>query len=195
MEESLRVLLRELEDFGTANDSVHRDRPKRMLNITPDTGEFLLTLVLATSARQVLEIGTSNGYSTIWLASAVARTHGRVTTVDKSDYKISLAQDNFRRSGLESVITLVKEDAQRVLGQQPEGSCDLIFLDSERSEYLRWWPPLKRALRAGGSLVVDNATSHLDELASFMALVKSDPNFVTSLLPVGNGEFFAVRTE
>jgi predicted O-methyltransferase YrrM len=164
-----------------------------MLNITRDTGEFLSVLVQATLARRVLEIGTSNGYSTLWLASATRATGGAVTTVEISDYKIGLAQQNFSRSGLAASITLVQDDAGRVLERAVDASFDLVFLDSERPEYPGWWPHLKRVLRPGGLLVVDNATSHPEQMAPFVALVNADADFTTSLVPVGNGEFLAVK--
>ena len=94
MTESLQVLLSELERFGEANDGATAERPRRMLNITRDTGEFLSVLVQATSARRVLEIGTSNGYSTLWLARAARATGGAVTTVEVADYKVVLEPDD-----------------------------------------------------------------------------------------------------
>jgi predicted O-methyltransferase YrrM len=191
----LDELLSELERFGTANDGANAERPRRMLNITRDTGEFLAVLVRATVARRVLEIGTSNGYSTLWLASAAGAIGGSVTTVEFSEYKIGLAISNFARSGLASQITLLHEDAGRVLQRSADGAFDLVFLDSERPEYPGWWPHLKRVLRPGGLLVVDNATSHAAEMAPFVALVAADVSFVTSLVPVGNGEFLAVKAE
>ena len=191
----LDELLSELERFGTANDGANAERPRRMLNITRDTGEFLAVLVRATVARRVLEIGTSNGYSTLWLASAVRAIGGAVTTVELSEYKIGLAIANFARSGLASQITLLHEDAGRVLQRSADGAFDLVFLDSERPAYPGWWPHLKRVLRPGGLLVVDNATSHAAEMAPFVALVAADVSFVTSLVPVGNGEFLAVKAE
>ena len=193
MAESLQVLLSELERFGEVNDNATAERPRRMLNITRDTGEFLSVLVQATSARRVLEIGTSNGYSTLWLASAARTTGGAVTTVELSDYKVGLARHNFSRSGLASSITLVQDDAGRVLERTVDASFDLVFLDSERSEYPGWWPHLKRVLRPGGLLVVDNATSHPEQMAPFVALIKADADFTTSLVPIGNGEFLAVK--
>jgi predicted O-methyltransferase YrrM len=69
----------------------------------------------------------------------------------------------------------------------------MIFVDSERTEYPNWWPDIRRVLRPGGLLVADNATSHPQEMAPFIALVQADPAFFTCLVPVGNGEFLATR--
>jgi predicted O-methyltransferase YrrM len=193
MEQSLEKLLAELEQFGHDNDATISDRPRRMLNITRDTGEFLAVLVLATAARRVLEIGTSNGYSTLWLANATRQIGGRVTTLELSSYKVELAAKNFARSGLASFIEQRQDDAGEVLARQFDASFDLIFLDSERPEYPGWWPDLRRVLKPGGLLVVDNATSHAAEMAPFVALVQADWQFASCLVPVGNGEFMATR--
>jgi predicted O-methyltransferase YrrM len=190
----LEILRTELERFGQANDAATNERPRRMLNITRDTGEFLAVLVRATAAQRVLEIGTSNGYSTLWLADAARGIGGSVTTVEFAEYKIGLASANFARSGLSPFITLVHDDAGRLLQRSDQSAYDLIFLDSERPEYPGWWPHLRRVLRAGGLLVVDNATSHVEQMAPFVAVVTADPEFVTCLVPVGNGEFLAVKT-
>ena len=115
MDDSLEILKAELERFGEANDAATSERARRMLNITRDTGEFLAVLVRATAARRVLEIGTSNGYSTLWLAEAASAIGGSVTTVEFSEYKIGLASVNFARSGLSPFITLVHDDAARFL--------------------------------------------------------------------------------
>src|SRR3990172_3948448 len=189
MTEPLAALLAELEQFGQRNDAMTSDRPRRMLNITRDTGEFLAILVKATDARRILEIGTSNGYSTLWLASAARATGGSVTTVEWSELKLGMASANFARSGLAACISLVHDDAGQVLKRSPDAAFDLIFLDSARPQDPGWWPELKRVLRYGGLLVVDNATSHAEQMAPFIALVEADPQFTTSLVPVGNGEF------
>lgn len=193
MAESFQELLLELERFGLSNDGATADRPRRMLNITRDTGEFLSVLVRAMDAQRVLEIGTSNGYSTLWLALAAKAVNGHITTVERSDFKLALAAKNFERSGLASFITQVHGEAGALLRGKPESSFDLVFLDSERAEYLGWWPDIKRVLRNGGLLVVDNATSHAAEMAPFAAMVSADPDFSTCTVPVGNGEFLATR--
>ncbi len=195
MRAGLLSLLEELERFGRENDAGTGERPRRMLNITRDTGEFLALLVHATGARQVLEIGTSNGYSTLWLAEAVRGTGGGVTTVEQSESKIGLAKTNFARSGLAASIRQVHGDAGALLAGTPDASVDLLFLDAERADYLAWWPALRRVLRPRGVLVVDNALSHAAELADFCAAVRSDEGWAHSLVPVGNGEFLAVKLD
>jgi predicted O-methyltransferase YrrM len=190
--DQLQSLMAELEAFGKANDET-AERSRRMLNITHDTGEFLAVLVRATGARRVLEVGTSNGYSTLWLADAARANGGEVTTIERSEDKVGLATQNFARSGLAAFIKLTQDDAGQALGRTADGAFDFVFLDSERSEYVGWWPDLKRVLRPGGLLVADNATSHVEEMAPFVAVVFADSSFTASLVPVGNGEFLAYK--
>src|SRR6516164_10727379 len=108
--DALPILMVELEQFGKANDASTTERRRRMLNITRDTGEFLVVLVKATLARRVLEIGTSNGYSTLWLASAARAIGGSVTTVEFAEHKIGLAVANFTRAGLTRHISIIHDD-------------------------------------------------------------------------------------
>ena len=191
---SLNELLTELEVFGIENDKTQSDRSRRMLNITRNTGELLSVLITATGSRHILEIGTSNGYSTLWLARAVQSIGGTVTTIERSDFKIALAKSNFERSGLQHVITQVHDEAGNVLPRLPDAETDFIFLDSYRTDYPLWWPRIKRVLRPGGLLVVDNAMTHRDDLLPFVNLVEADPEFNTCLVPIGHGEYFAVKT-
>jgi predicted O-methyltransferase YrrM len=189
----LKTLLDELAAFGDAHDGDPANAATRMLNITPDTGEFLAVLVKATGARRILEIGTSNGYSTLWLADAAAPVGGAVTTIELAHDKIEMARANFARAGLDTRITLLEGDAGAMLDSLFDASFDLVFLDSKRSAYLDWWPDVRRVLRPGGVLVVDNATSHAEEMAAFTAAVRADAAFTTTLVPVGKGEFLAVK--
>ena len=197
MKEAMTMQLSELKNelarFGAENDAHETERARRMLNITPDTGEFLSVLVRFGNARRVLEIGTSNGYSTLGIAEAAAAIDGHVTTLEYAADKVATARDTFARSGLADRITLVHGDAGQWLAQAADASIDLLFLDSDREQYAGWWPQLRRVLRRGGLLVVDNATSHAAQMEPLRALLDADQDFGTSLVPVGNGELLAVR--
>jgi predicted O-methyltransferase YrrM len=193
LDSKLQTLLADLAAFGDAHDSDAANSATRMLNITPDTGEFLAVLVKAMGARRILEIGTSNGYSTLWLADAAASIDGAVTTVEMSPQKIAMARENFDRAGLAARITQREGDAGGILQGLADSAFDLVFLDSKRSAYLDWWPDLQRILRPGGLLVVDNATSHAHEMAAFTEAVRAGAGFTTSLVPIGKGEFLAVK--
>ncbi len=187
------ALLRELESFGEDNDARAAGRWDRMLNITPDTGEFLALLVEALRARRVLEVGTSNGYSTLWLADAVESLGGRLTTVDFLAAKADLASRNVERAGLTASVEQRVADAGEFLASQASGRFDLVFLDADRSYYLAWWPLVQAVLAPGGLLVTDNAVSHAAEMEPFMQSVRATPGYRTSLVPVGNGEFLALK--
>jgi predicted O-methyltransferase YrrM len=190
---SLKALLKELETHGVSHDAAPANRARRLLNITHDTGEFLAVLVRAMGARRVLEIGTSNGYSTLWLADAAQGINGSVTTVELSAEKVALARENFARASLQDRIVQVEGQAADFLASSADESFDLAFLDSERSAYLGWLPQIERILRPGGLVVVDNATSHAQELAPFMQALRCASGWSTSLVPVGKGEFLATK--
>lgn len=158
-----------------------------MLNVTPETGQFLAILARATEATQVLEVGTSNGYSTIWLAWAADDTGGHVTTIERSPDKAAMARTNLRRAGLVDRVTVREGVALDVLSEL-EGPYDLIFLDADRPNYLAYLGRLIPLLRPGGLLVADNVVSHAREVREFLHTLKSDPGLDTVILPVGNGE-------
>jgi predicted O-methyltransferase YrrM len=193
MDAHLQRLLTELAEFGERNDARAAARSGKMLNITPETGAFLALMVGATDARRVLEVGTSNGYSTLWLADAVRRQGGRVVTLELQPHKAEMARTNFDRAELSPWIDLWQGNAGEYLQAQPDGAFDLIFLDSERTAYCAWWPDLQRVLAPGGLLIVDNATSHAHELTDFLAMVEAAPGYQTSLLPLGKGELLILK--
>ena len=193
MSDAIRDLLRELEEFGERNDREHGDRSRRMLNLTREAGEFLSVAVRASRASKVLEIGTSNGYSTLWIALGLGLDGGSIVTVERSDYKVGLAAKNRERAGIEGMVSQYHGEAGTFLEECADHSFDLVFLDSDRTEYVAWWPNLRRVLRPGGALIADNALSHPDEFAPFQRVVESDPEFISCVVPVGKGEFFASR--
>lgn len=192
MKPDLLELLRELEAFGTANDAASSDRRQKMLNITHDTGVFLSMLIQSSRSRRVLEIGTSNGYSTLWLADAVGES-GAVTTIEMATHKIELAERNFERAGLAARIRQVADEAGTFMATCRDAEYDFIFLDSDREQYVDWWSDLRRILRPGSLIVVDNAVSHAHQMEQFAALVASTSGYMSSLCPIGNGELVILK--
>lgn len=127
-------------------------------------------LVRATRARRVLEIGTSNGYSTLWLADAVQSTGGHLESLEIDPARTQLAGDLIARAGLQNVVTLRSTSAAEALRHYEDGTWELVFLGAERSEYVGYWEDLLRVIAPGGTLAVDNALSHAHELTEFNAL-------------------------
>ena len=193
MDDTLLTVLDELHRYGTAHDAGLADRLERLRNVEPDTAQVLSVLVQALAARRLLELGTSNGYSTLWLADAVRSVGGRLVTVDLDAARSALAALNLDRVGLRELVELRVEDAAVTLRESPDGGWDLIFLDAERPAYAGYWPDLVRVLRPGGLLAVDNVLSHAAQVADFRALVRADARVSEAVVPTGAGLLLVVR--
>ena len=187
MDPKLSALLDELFRFGDDNDARETERPRRMLNITPDTGRLLSILIRSSRATRILEVGTSNAYSTIWLADAARATGGQVVTLEADAGKLVLARENLRRADCEARVEIVPGRAAETLAGL-SGPFDFVFLDADRASYLTYFELVLPKLAAGGLIVADNVTSHPDELAAYLARVKSHPSLFSVTVPVGKGE-------
>jgi predicted O-methyltransferase YrrM/uncharacterized glyoxalase superfamily protein PhnB len=193
MDDKLRVVLDDLHRYGVEYDAGKVDRLERLRNVEPDSARVLAALVRAAGARRVLEIGTSNGYSTLWLADAIRDVGGRLVSVDTDPARSALAAQNLDRADLREWVELRVGDAGASLRDAREQSWDMIFLDAERPAYVDYWQDLVRALRPGGVLVVDNALSHADEIEDFRSLVVSDERVSEATVPTGAGLLLVVR--
>jgi predicted O-methyltransferase YrrM len=180
-----RALAGELYAAGRDHDARHADRLARWRNVEPETAEMLGVLIRATQARSVLEIGTSNGYSTIWLGDAVEATGGTLLTLE-------IEASRTARAGLADVVELRTEDAGAALRAFPDGAFDVVFLDAERDAYVGYWRDLVRTLKPAGLLAVDNVISHDSELVDFRAVVTHDERVTEALVPIGAGVLLVV---
>jgi predicted O-methyltransferase YrrM len=181
--------------FGAAerHDATKVDRLERWRVLEPDAGRLLWFLTQAVQARAIVEIGTSRGVSTLWLADAARGTGGLVLSLDTD----AAAQDEARRSvaeaGLAEYVEFRVADGGAALAELADGAVDLLFLDAERTEYPAWWPHPARVLRPGGVLVADNALSHPAEMAPLRDLIEAEPGLVSTTIGVGKGELVALR--
>jgi predicted O-methyltransferase YrrM len=186
--EQRRALAAGLYAAGREHDARHADRLARWRNVEPETAELLGVLVRAKVCPRVLEIGTSNGYSTIWLADAAEATGGHVTSVDIEPQRTALARENLAKAGLDDThVTLRTEDAGNALATAQDDAFDLIFLDAERPAYVRYWADLVRTLAPAGLLAVDNVISHAAEVEDFRRVVDEDERVTAALVPIGAG--------
>jgi predicted O-methyltransferase YrrM len=182
-----RAFAAQLYAAGREHDARQTDRLARRRNVEPETAALLGVLVRAKPTPRVLEIGTSNGYSTIWLADAAEATGGHVVTLEIEPERTALARENLATAGLEKHVDLRTEDAAHALRGFGDDAFDLVFLDAERPAYVSYWPNLVRVLAPNGLLVVDNAISHAAELEDFKRVVEHDERVSAALVPVGAG--------
>ena len=172
-----------------AHDQAHSDRLKRYRNIEPESAELLNVLIRAQQSKRILEIGTSTGYSTLWLAYAAQATLAKITTLEIDAERSELAHQNAVDFSLDRFVEFLVSDAQDYLRKTTE-KFDFILLDAERDAYCDYWNYLPQILKEkGGLLVVDNVVSHESEVKDFLNLIRDNPKFSTTTLPIGAGLF------
>ncbi len=193
MDATTQKIIDDLVAAAEQHDAAQADRLDRWRVLEPAAGRLLWFLAQAVQARTILEIGTSRGVSTLWLADAARSTGGHVLTLDVDRVAQNAARDSLRAAGLVDHVTFRQGDGGAALADMADGSVDLLFLDAERVEYPSWWPHPVRVLRPGGVLVADNATSHPEEIAPLRALIQAEPGMLTTTVGVGKGELLALR--
>lgn len=181
--------LNELYQSFIKFDATQCERIKRYRNIEPESALFLAMQVRIQQSKKILEIGTSTGYSTLWLADAAKVTGAKVTTLEIDEKRTQQAQLHAQELHVDDVIDFWVGDAQKYLEQCQE-QYDFILLDAERNAYLNYWVYLQKMLvEHGGVLIVDNVISHAAEVKSFITEVKRDERFMTTTLSIGSGLF------
>jgi len=188
MTEAAQAVLAGLEEFGRDNDADQQDRSRKMLNLERDTAEFLHLLVRATNRKRVLEVGTSNGVSAIWIAGALqdAADAQPLLTVERDSGKHAQAVENIRLAGLSERTCLLLGDATEVV-RTLVGPFDCVFFDADRVSAPEQLAILLPKLAPDCLLLADNALSHPAELAGYKAMVEKLPGFVSALVPTGKG--------
>jgi predicted O-methyltransferase YrrM len=192
VEQHIRNILAELEAWGKTNDAEQQDRAKKMLNLEPDTAHLISLLVRSGQRRRLLEIGTSNGYSTLWLAWAARETGGHIISIDRSAEKREMAEANLLRAGLRDRVTLVVGDASEIISTLP-GPFDLVFFDADRLSAPAQLKLLMHKLVPGALVLADNVHSHPEEIAAYLDAIRAEPTFDHMVLSVGKGLSVALK--
>lgn len=162
------------------------ERMQRLRQIPPETGRFLAILAASAPDGPILEIGTSAGYSTLWLALAARQTGRQVITCELLPEKIALARETFRTAEVEDVVTLCAGDARsRLVEMDQIGFC---FLDAEKEIYAECYELIIPRLVPGGLLVADNAINHRETLAPMLDRALTDERVDALIVPIGKGE-------
>lgn len=177
--------MRSLEERDTQDRIDGTPRLARLRQIPPDTGKFLAILAAAAPEGDIIEIGTSAGYSTLWLALAAEALGRHVTTFEVLPEKAALARETFRLAEVESTIELVEGDAREHIHKFD--SIGFCFLDAEKEVYADIYELVIPRLVSGGLLVADNAINHQETLQPMLDRAMGDERVDTLVVPIGKG--------
>jgi predicted O-methyltransferase YrrM len=191
-EPRLQSLLAEIHEWGRVHDEREQDPNRKMRNLMPETARLVSILVRGGRHTRMLEVGTSSGYSTIWLAWCARALNGRVMSIDHSAEKLALAAANLRRAGLDAFVDLRCGDASEVVSSLP-GPFDFVFFDSVQVRPHLQLAPLLPKLTGNALLLADNVLSHPEGMAPFLAIIDAQPDFARAVIPVGKGLCVAQR--
>lgn len=178
--------MRDLEERDRTDRADGTPRLQRLRQIPPETGQFLALLAAAAPEGAYIEIGTSAGYSTLWIALACELLDRRITTFEVLPEKVALARQTFQLAGMGSTIDLVEGDARQHLPAFDQIS--FCFLDAEKEVYAEVYELVIPRLVKGGLLVADNAINHQSALQPVLNRALSDERVDALVVPIGKGE-------
>jgi caffeoyl-CoA O-methyltransferase len=191
IDERVDAVLERLYGEDAAQRAANLPSSQRTRNVDQETGRWLALLVRATNARDVLEIGSSNGVSTIWLAAAARLNCGKVTGTEILPERAAEANRNLAAAGLDAVARVVADDAQATVASLP-GPFDLVFIDAEKNDYVDHLQTVVGRVRPGGVILADNVISH--DLSTYQAVLRERKDVETVTIPIGRGVEFTLKT-
>jgi len=193
MDDKVAGVLKRMEEYDAqCRVDYPDDKWRRPRSIPREEGEWLSLLVRTVGARNIVELGTSQGYSTIWLALAARETGGHVTSFDIDEKKHRMATDNLAEAGLSDRVTLLAQDAHKGLAELGF-EFDFVFLDAEKDDYLPLAQIAIPKMKPGGLLIAHNASNHAEGLADYLSFVRTHPDLQSVLLPIGKGEEVSLK--
>jgi predicted O-methyltransferase YrrM len=203
MKESILKILEELETQSALEKSrkVNVIPENRMLAITKETGELLNMILRLKKAKNVLEIGMSVGYSTIWCAEAIIEQKGKIITIEQNPEKIKRAKENFQKAEISENVTIKQGMAIEILTelsvqQQNNNFFDFVFIDADKESVTKYFDLIYPMVTIGGIIITDNMLypeKYRQEMKKFSEHIKANPNVRTTTSPIGNGEEITIK--
>ncbi|MFH1750234.1 MAG: class I SAM-dependent methyltransferase, partial [Candidatus Micrarchaeota archaeon] len=177
-QKKIERLLAEMEKYSESHDTAW--------SIPRDEARFLHLMALLAKPKAMLEVGTSTGYSTIWLGLAAKKFGGKIVTIEYDPEKVRIARGNFKKAGMGKTITILEGDANEILPKL-RGKVDFAFLDGVKEEYLRHFKWILPCLRRGGIVAADNAGDFAGQMGDYLAFARGNKKLVSTFIPIGNG--------
>ena len=154
-------------------------------NVDRKSANFLNLAVKIINAKSALEIGTSNGYSSIWIAKALKETRGRLITIEYWEKRMSLARENFKKTGVDDIIVPVEGDAVQILADMKKEDklrFDFIFVDANKAEYIEYFNSFDSLLEKNGVIIADNILSHYKKTKDYVEELMNNKNYQSQIL-------------
>ena len=195
LDDRVRSVLARLAEEDADERSRGVEQARRSRAVSPTTGRFLFALAAPQPGCEVLEVGGSRGYSSIWLAAGARILGGRVVSLEHDPAKCEAWRRNVEEAGLTEWAELVEGDARENLGTI-EDVFDLVFIDAEKEDYEEYFRLVRPKVEPGGLVVADNVLSHEEALGAYSRARQADPTLVSVTVPLDRGlELSVVLTE
>ena len=186
LDDRVRAVLERLEAEDADERARNVPREQRARQVARTTGQFLFAYVAPQTDCEVLEIGASRGYSTVWLAAGVRYLGGRVLSLESDPAKIEAWRRNIEEAGLSDWVELVEGDAFETLPPIND-VFDVVFLDAEKEQYEALFAEARTKLEPGATVIADNVLSHVETLGAYSHARQSDPTLESVTVPLDRG--------
>jgi len=161
-------------------------------NISRETGDFIEFLIKVSKAQNVLELGTSNGYSGLRIAQALKETGGHLTTIEYWEKRRSVAVENFKKCGMDDIITAKLGAAETVIEEELQNeNFDFVFIDANKAGYIKFLHLIHPLLKKGGIIVADDVLSHCEQVKPFVDEITNRDDYSAQILNLPDGVLIA----
>jgi len=203
MKDSISNVLEELEKQSSLEKARKVDVPQqdRMLAITKETGELLNMILRLKNVKNMLEVGTSTGYSTIWSAEAISENSGKIITIEQNPDKIKRANENFEKAGISDNIIIKEGMAIKILKElnmknENQNFFDFVLIDADKENIMEYFDLILPMVAIGGMIVTDNMLypeKYRQDMKKFSDYLKTNSSVRTTTVSIGNGEELTIK--